>query len=261
LEHARKVASQLGENYLVVPAMRYQEPSLAQAVQILASAGVERVIAFPLYPQYSLSATQSSVVATQKLVDKMLPGKSLTFIPAFYDRPEYLDAVTEVSRPHLKPGSYDRVLFSYHGLPERQVKATDDTGAHCLANASCCDRIEPVNRDCYRAQCYATTRELASRLGLAPESYEVGFQSRLGRTPWIRPYSDDFYRDLPKQGVKRLAVLSPSFVADCLETLEEVQMRGQEEFQAAGGESLTLVPSLNGSDAWAKAAAKIIRTA
>ena len=162
-----------------------------------------------------------------------------------------------VSAPHLsKP--WDKVLFSFHGLPERQVKKTDKTGQHCLQKTDCCDQIVAANTNCYRAQSYATARSLAARLGLKPEQYLVGFQSRLGRTPWIKPFSDEYYRQLPAQGVKRLAVLSPSFVADCLETLEEIQIRGKEEFCQHGGEDLFLVPSLNGSAIWAKTVVKMV---
>jgi len=155
-------------------------------------------------------------------------------------------------------GEFDKVLFSFHGLPERHVVKTHAEGG-CLKTESCCETVGGPNGNCYRAQSFHTAREIAKRLGLKTNQWEVGFQSRLGRTPWIRPYSDAFYEQLPKQGVRKLTVLTPSFVADCLETLEEVQIRGEETFKAAGGESLKLVPSLNSHPVWVKAVGKMAR--
>lgn len=250
---AKGLQSELGENFVVRPAMRYGAPSIRSALEAFAQDGIEKLLAWPLYPQYSLAATKSSQQEIDRWADVFLPGVPRAIAPAFYDRKEYLDAVAEVSRPHIIGA--DRVLFSFHGLPARQVKKTDRSGRHCLAAANCCDQVTPANRDCYRAQSFHTARELASRLGLEKGKWDVGFQSRLGRTPWIEPFSDVLYESLPKQGVKKLAVLTPSFVADCLETLEEVQLRGEQAFKAAGGESLKLVPSLNSHPAWVRALA------
>jgi ferrochelatase len=144
----------------------------------------------------------------------------------------------------------DHVLFSFHGLPERQIQKSDPSGSHCLRSTTCCDTITAANQNCYRAQSYATARELAGRLAIANADYTVCFQSRLGRTPWIQPHTDVLLDELAKQGKKRLAVFCPAFVADCLETLEEIGMRAREQFKAAGGEELTLVPSLNATPAW-----------
>jgi len=182
-------------------------------------------------------------------------------LPAFYDDPGFLGAFAAVGAPVLAREAPDHVLFSFHGLPERHVKASDHSGRHCLQSAGCCDAIGPANRDCYRAQCHATARGLASRLGLAPGSWSICFQSRLGRTPWIKPYTDVVLDELAKAGKKRLCVLCPAFVADCLETLEEIGMRAREQFVAAGGESLTLVPSLNASPAWVDALVALLRRA
>jgi ferrochelatase len=151
------------------------------------------------------------------------------------------------------------VLFSFHGLPERHVKASDHSGRHCLRSASCCDALGEANRDCYRAQCFATARALAARLALAPGSWSVCFQSRLGRTPWIKPYTDLRLDELAREGKKRLCVFCPAFVADCLETLEEIGLRARAQFLAGGGESLTLVPSLNASEAWVEALVRLLR--
>jgi len=259
LFHLQDLEKALGEKLspwvLVKSAMRYGNPSIQEAVSHFKKQGVSEVLVLPLYPQYSLAATESSIQKTKTLFASLYPEAKVSFIPYFYDQKAYIEATALVVQKHLKSFLWDKVLFSFHGLPERQVKKTDTTHSHCLKKANCCDSIcrENGNLLCYRAQSYATARTIAQKLGLKNEDYFVGFQSRLKGAPWIRPYSDEFYRELPKQGVKKLAVVCPSFVADCLETLEEVQMRGQEEFQQHGGEELRLIPSLNSDPAWVKA--------
>src|SRR5262249_10710407 len=153
----------------------------------------------------------------------------------------------------------DFVLFSFHGLPERQIRKSDLSGRHCLATATCCDQEVLANRWCYRAQCFATARGLAARLGLEPERWTVSFQSRLGRTPWIRPYTDLLFPELARRGVRRLAVSCPPFVADCLEPREEIGIRGRADFLKAGGEALTLAPSLNAPPAWVRGLVQLVR--
>jgi ferrochelatase len=153
---------------------------------------------------------------------------------------------------------YDHFLMSFHGLPERHVQKCDLSGTHCLHKTDCCSAIETVNRYCYRAQSYATARLLAAQLGIGDDRYTVAFQSRLGRTPWIQPYTDIQLEELAKRGVKRLAVLIPSFTADCLETLEEIAIRGDESFRAAGGEELHMVPSLNAHPSWVDALTEML---
>lgn len=236
-------------------AMRYGEPGVFEGLERLKEAGADRIIAFPLYPQYSLAATESSKVAVKRAAGEL--GLPVSVVEPFYQSPYYLNAVAEVSAPYLKKKVYDFVLFSFHGLPERQVRKTDPTRGHCLKSDACCDIPNAANVNCYRHQCYMTAKWLAERLHINPLRYAVAFQSRLGRTPWIRPYSDQFYETFPQRGIKRLMVLCPSFVADCLETVEEVEIRGSKQFKEAGGEALTLVPSLNATDAWAEAVVKI----
>lgn len=250
----RKVQDLLGPEVSVKLAMRYGKPNLAGALDEFEREGVRSLTVLPLYPQYSLAATESSIQRVKHLAKQRF---ALHFIPPFYADPAYLDAVAEVSRPVLAERPFDKVIFSYHGLPERQVKKTAAKG-HCLASETCCDMIDDRNRNCYRAQCYATSRALAARLGIDETRYIVAFQSRLNQR-WIRPFSDDLYRDLPKEGIKRLAVLSPSFVADCLETLEEISIRGREQFRANGGECLRLIPSLNATEPWVRTVAGFYR--
>jgi ferrochelatase len=233
--------------------MRYGNPSLRSVLSEFKKDGIREVVVFPLYPQYSLAATESSVAATRPIAEEL--GLTVRFVPAFYDAPGFIQAFAAVARESLQGYEFDHLLFSFHGLPERQVKKTDRSpaGSHCLQSADCCARITEANRDCYRAQSYATARALAKELGLTPDRYTVCFQSRLGRTPWIKPYTDQLYVDLAGKGVRRVAVMCPAFVADCLETLEEIQIRGREEFKKLGGQDLKLVPSLNASPLWARA--------
>ncbi len=256
-----KLRSELGPSWAVEGGMRYRDPRLRDALLKLKEAAVDRIVAVPLYPQYSLAATKTSEEETRRWVNAILPGRRLDFVPPFYAEIDFLRAFTNVARRSLQDFAYDHILFSFHGLPERQVKKTDRSGTHCLASGSCCDAIVDANRDCYRAQCFYTAREIASRLGVPRNTYTVCFQSRLGRTPWIQPFTDELYRVLPERGYKRVAVIAPSFVADCLETLEEVAIRGLELFKRSGGEELRLVPSLNSDPEWVNAVAVMARTA
>ena len=260
-ELTEKVRAAMGPDHLVELAMRYGSPSIPEALDRLRQAGATRLVVAPLYPQYSSSATGSSLEAVFGELARHHVVTPVSVLPAFYEDPGFLGAFAAVGAPVLARERPDHVLFSFHGLPERHVKAADHSGRHCLQSAGCCDAIGPANRDCYRAQCHATARGLAARLGLAPGTWSICFQSRLGRTPWIKPYTDVVLDELAKAGKKRLCVLCPAFVADCLETLEEIGMRAQEQFVAAGGENLTLVPSLNASPAWVEALAALLRRA
>lgn len=255
------VAGELGDGWRVALGMRYGIPSLASALLDLVEDGVDRVVALPLYPQYASSSTGTALEELYSAAAAMWNVPPLTAIAPFYDRPGFVDAFTAVARPVLDELGPDHVLFSYHGLPERHMRKSDTGGDHCLESADCCDEIVEANRHCYRAQCYATTRALSAALELDAAEHSVSFQSRLGRTPWIKPYTDEVLPQLARRGVKKLAVLCPSFVADCLETLEEVQIRGAEQFAEAGGDRLVLVPSLNSSPAWVSAVAAMARDA
>ncbi|MDH3786123.1 MAG: ferrochelatase, partial [Acidobacteriota bacterium] len=179
-------------------------------------------------------------------------------VPHFYDHPAFLDSVAHVSRPGLDLDRMERVYFSFHGLPERHCVKSDDTGRHCLKSDNCCDRIVDANRNCYRAQCFATARDLGDRLDIPEEKRVICFQSRLGRTPWIKPYTDVILERDAKAGVRHAAILSPAFVADCLETLEELGIRALESWREAGGETLALLPCVNSDDSWAKAVLQIV---
>lgn len=248
--------ARLGQGTMVVLGMRYGKPDIPSALRRLQQAGCDEILALPLYPQYSSAATASALDDLYDAVRAAPAQPTLSVRAEFHAEPGFIDAVATVAEEHLGGWKPDHWLFSYHGLPERQVKASEIAGpdgalaGHCLGSASCCDAIVPANRQCYRAQCYATTRALVARLGLSPAEHSVAFQSRLGRTPWIRPYTDEVLPQLVTQGVKKLAVLTPSFTADCLETIEEIGMRGKEDFLKAGGEELRLVPCVNAHPRW-----------
>lgn len=254
-----EVRARLGSDWSVELAMRYGSPSIESALAKLREQAIDRIVVLPLYPQYSSASTGSTVEEIFRVAGKLWVTPNLSFVEPFYDDPGFIGAFAAVGAPLMAQEKPDHVLFSYHGLPERHMRKSDDSGKHCLASDGCCEQLGPVNRNCYRAQCYATTRALVARLGLAEGGYSVSFQSRLGRTPWVRPYTDLVLPELVKAGKRRVLVFCPAFVADCLETLEEIGIRAREDFIKAGGESLTLVPSLNATPAWADAVVALLQ--
>lgn len=257
-----KVAAALGETVKVELAMRYQNPSVASALKKYHEAGIDRIMVFPMFPQYSAAAFGSAVEKVYAEADRHWNVPTIQVVPPFFDHPAFIGAVAEQARPVLDDLKPDRVVMSFHGLPERHVIKSDSTGGrHCLQSSGCCERIVAANRNCYRAQSFATARFLAENLNIPADQYEVAFQSRLGRSTWIKPYTDLRLNEIAEQGVKRVAVLSPSFVADCLETLEEIEIRALEDFRSHGGEELRLVPSLNSTDVWVQAVVEILEDA
>lgn len=253
------VSGRLGDDWAVALGMRYGRPSMEDALDRFRHAGADRIVVFPLYPQYAVSTTGSTVAEALRLASRPWAPPALSFVEPFFDDPAFIAAFAAQGAPILQKQEHDHVLFSFHGLPERHLHKTDVSAEHCLKAGDCCAAVTAANRRCYRAQCFATARALAATLSLAPDRLSVSFQSRLGRTRWIEPYTDRTIAALAARGVKRLAVFCPSFVADCLETLEEIGIRGKEQFLALGGERLTLIPSLNASDAWADVVAALAR--
>jgi ferrochelatase len=260
---AAKVQARLGDAVQVELAMRYGQPAIAGALDRFAEAGVSRLVIFPLYPQYSSAATGSSIERVLRLAAGRWNTPYLQVIPPFYDHPAYLAARAELARRFLKPAlkpapepAPERVFFSFHGLPERQIRKSDPSGSHCLVRADCCAAVGPANRHCYRAQCHASARLLAERLGVPEEAAIVCFQSRLGRSPWLSPATDEVLAAEARRGVRH-AVIIPAFVADCLETLEELAIRGAEIWRRNGGETLQVVPALNAGDRFADAVVEI----
>ena len=242
-------------------AMRYGKPALSRAIRELVEEGADHLVVVPLYPQYASSSTGSTLQAVYEYCAQQWNTPYVSVIPPFFDHPSFLQAFAAIGQPLLEEWQPDHILFSYHGLPERQIQKSDPSGEYCLASETCCDVLQSRNRNCYRAQCFATTRGLLKRLDWAADRATTTFQSRLGRTPWIRPHTDRVLVQLAEQGVKKLAVYCPSFVADCLETLEEIAIRANHDFRQAGGESLYLVPSLNASEVWVNALHELIQPA
>ncbi|MEO0479796.1 MAG: ferrochelatase [Planctomycetota bacterium] len=256
---AERVKGELGDEVAAVElAMRYRNPSVQSKLEEMQARGVDDLIVVPLFPQYSQAAWASAVKEVFDAAARMANMPNLQVVEPYYEAPHFLDATVEVARPVLDEFQPDHVLLSFHGVPDNHCTDRDTSGSHCQKSDNCCDQIVAQNRFCYRAQCFATARGLQSRLGLDASNSEVAFQSRLTKD-WIRPFTDERVVALAKQGVKRLAVLCPSFVADCLETIEEIGMRAAEDFVEAGGEALQLVPCVNAEVPWAKGLAAMVR--
>jgi ferrochelatase len=245
-------------DYVVEIGMRYGNPSIGAALSRLKASSVNRVVVMPLYPQYTQSSFLTATVETKKRARQIGLESQLSFVDPFYDDKRFIKAWAQRVEEHLGERELDHVVFSYHGIPVRHIKKLDPSGGHCLGSSDCCAQISVVNQNCYRAQCFATSGAIARELGLEADRFTTCFQSQFGRDVWIGPNLDDRLRELPGRGLKRVAVLCPSFVADCLETVEEIGIRGSEDFMQAGGKELTLVPCLNSDPAWITAAADLI---
>jgi protoporphyrin/coproporphyrin ferrochelatase len=230
-------------------AMRYQNPSIDDAIERLSARGIEHVRVIPLFPHYAMSSYETAVERVRDAARKFSPEIQLSVHPPFYAHPAYIDALVATAEPYLRL-PHDHLLFSFHGLPERHLRKADKSGCHCLKAPNCCETPSPVHATCYRAQCFATVREFLKASDVKPAAHSVAFQSRLGRDPWMKPYTDEELARLARSGVKRLLVMCPAFVTDCLETIEEIGARGRETFLAHGGEELTLVPCLNEHPSW-----------
>jgi ferrochelatase len=264
LEHclglAAALAAELGAGHAVELGMRYGEPTIDAALERLAARGAHPIVVAPLYPQFAASSSGSALERTYQLAARRWNTPSLRVVPAFYSDAQYVAALAESARELLAGFAPDHVLLSYHGLPERQIRRSDASGRHCLQSDDCCAQISSANLHCYRAQCYATSRALARALGLREGAHSTSFQSRLGRHPWIQPHTDRVLPELAQRGVRQLAVICPSFVADCLETLEEIGIRAREQWRALGGKDLLAVPCLNTQPSWVRALAELVRT-
>ncbi|MGD9900248.1 MAG: ferrochelatase [Calditrichaceae bacterium] len=231
-------------------AMSYGNPSIKETLQdLIVSKKAEEILLIPLYPHYAMSTYETVVAAVKKHLARMNPAVSLKIVPPFYKESHYIDALAASAESHLK-WDYDHLLFSYHGLPERHLKKTDPTGNHCLVNENCCSVPSPAHDTCYRAQVFKTTEELVKKSGIPLNKYSVSFQSRLGRDAWLGPFTSEEIVRLANEGVKKLLVICPAFVSDCLETLEEIGLRGKEAFLEAGGEEFRVIPCLNDHPKW-----------
>jgi ferrochelatase len=198
-----------------------------------------------------MATTETIVVLANKIVKKHFPHIKITDVPAFYNQPDYIAVLSNSIQKHLAKTKPDHLLFSYHGVPERHIKKSDVTKSHCKIDGSCCKTPSAAHEFCYRHQCYQTTKNVAKFLNLKEGTYSTSFQSRLGREPWLQPYTDQTIDDFAKNGVKNLAVVTPAFVSDCLETLEEIGMEAKHSFEENDGEHFSTIPCLNDNDDWA----------
>ncbi len=229
--------------------MRYQNPSIPHALEALLGKGVDELLVIPLFPHYAMSSYETAVERVKEVATRLAPRLKLQFQPPFFDEPDYITALAASAADYLaKP--YDHLLFSFHGLPERHLRKSDPTGNHCLCVENCCEVPSTAHATCYRAQCFKTVAAFVQKAGVPKGKYSVAFQSRLGRNPWLKPYTDQELPRFAANGIKRLLVMCPAFVSDCLETLEEIGIRGRETFLNAGGTEFHLIPCLNEHPLW-----------
>jgi ferrochelatase len=253
---------ELGAHWQVEVGMRYGKPSITAALKALIKGGADRLVVAPLFPQEASATTGTALEAVYGALGSRWNVPPVSVVPPFFDDDGFLEEFAELGRQHREHGRPDHVLFSFHGLPERQLVKADQRGAGCVRDPGCCDVLTTRNRHCYRAQSIWTATQIARRMSLPEGSWTVGFQSRLGRTKWTGPYTDELLVRLAKEeGVRRLMVMCPAFVADCLESLEEIALRAKETFVEAGGEELQLVPSLNARPSWVRAFGRLARKA
>ncbi|RXJ52270.1 ferrochelatase [Gelidibacter gilvus] len=232
----------------VALAMRYGSLTIKKGLQELVDKGVEEVFLMPLYPQFAMATTETILVLAEEIRKEHFPNLKISDLKAFYNREDYIDVLSNSIGRHLKNNPYDHLLFSYHGVPERHIRKRDITKSHCKIDKSCCITPSPAHEFCYRHQCLEVTRLVAEKLNLKEGTYSSSFQSRLGFDPWLQPPTDLTIERMGKKGVQNLAVVTPAFVSDCLETLEEIAMEGQEIFHEVGGKEFTTVPCLNDDD-------------
>ncbi len=238
-------------NFPVELAMRYGNPSLKSGIEKLAAQGVTEIFVIPLYPQFAMATTETIVVLAKKIIKTQFPNIKLTHLPAFYHQSDYIEVLSNSVKKQLDILKPEHLLFSYHGVPERHIKKSDITKSHCKIDGSCCITKSPAHNFCYRHQCYETTRLVAKKLQLKQGTYSVSFQSRLGRDPWLQPYTSNIIKNFALSGIKNLAIVTPAFVSDCLETLEEIGMEAKHSFIENGGKQFNVIACLNDDNAWA----------
>jgi ferrochelatase len=256
---AEGVQQHLGEEYEVELAMRYQNPSIESALNKLLAKQVSEIVVFPLFPHYASASTGSVHEEVMRLLSKRQVIPSLKLVNSYYDDPRLIDGFVENSKK-FDLETYDHVLFSFHGIPQRHMRKADDCG-HCLKVENCCNTISISNQFCYSAQCHATAQAIVEKLGLSKDQYTICYQSRLGNDPWMQPYTSDIIEERAKKGDKRMLVFCPAFVADCLETTIEILDEYKEEFIEKGGEHIDLVESLNDHPNWIKTVAEMVKEA
>ena len=231
-------------------AMRYGTPSIEQGIKELVDQGVDEIMLIPLYPQFAMATTETILVLAENIRDEKYPDLEFTVLPPFYNHPDYVRVLSESIQEYLSDKDWEHLLFSYHGIPERHIRKSDVTKSHCKIDKSCCQTASKAHQYCYRHQCYETTRQVAEYLGLKEDRVSTCFQSGLGVDPWLQPYTDQTVARFAKKGTKKMAIVTPAFVSDCLETLEEIGMEAVEDFEEKGGEELHVVPCINTRKEW-----------
>jgi protoporphyrin/coproporphyrin ferrochelatase len=240
-------------------AMRYGSMSIYKGLQDLVNKGVEQVLIIPLYPQFAMATTETITVLADDIQKQHFPNLKIESLPAFYNDSDYIEVLSNSIKSHLEGKNYEHLLFSYHGVPERHIRKSDVTKSHCKIDRSCCITPSKAHEFCYRHQCFEVTRLVGEKLKLKEGTFSTSFQSRLGFDPWLQPYTDRTIERLGKQGIKNMAIVTPAFVSDCLETLEEIAMEGQEIFHEMGGNEFTTIPCLNDDTSWVALLAKWIK--
>jgi ferrochelatase len=243
----------------VALAMRYGTMTILKGLQELKEKGVTEVMLLPLYPQHAMASTVTILELAEELRKKHFPEMKFKIVPAFYNKPDYIKALANSMQKYLDTFEYDHLLFSYHGIPERHIRKTDITKSHCKIDGSCCNTPSPAHEFCYRHQCYETTRQVVELLNIPKDKYSQTFQSRLAGDKWLEPYTDIEINKMPEKGIKNLAVVTPAFVADCLETLEEIAMEANHQFKEHGGEEFLAIPCMNDGDEWCGVVANWIK--
>ncbi len=242
-------------------AMRYGNPTMKKAYDDLLAQnpGITEVVLLPLYPHYAMSSYETAVEHAKAVHKKYKYPFSIKFVPAFYNHPAFINALADSIRPYMDADTH--YLFSYHSIPERHILKSDTTKSHCLQSPDCCTVASPAHAQCYRHQCYVTTQLVTQQLNIPKNQHSVSFQSKLGRSEWLKPATTKRMDELPREGIKKLAVICPSFVSDCLETLEEIALREKENFMKSGGESFTFIPCMDTRPMWINAMATLINEA
>ncbi len=258
LSNEKALQEKLGEAYIVKLAMRYQNPSIHSKLEEFKVSGINKLIVIPMFPHYASASTGSvfEKVFTELSAWQAMP--EVRIVNYFYHYPRLIDGFVENAKKYMQEHNYEHFLFSYHGLPERQIRKSDCHGDVCKFS-TCCIQITQKNQHCYRAQCFETTRLLVKKLGLKEGTYTTSFQSRLGRDPWIKPYSDLIIKELAESGIKSILTFSPAFVSDCLETTIEIGEEYRELFEEYGGEKWQLVESLNDSENWIELLSELVK--
>ena len=242
---ANKLTKKTGWN--VEYAMRYEEPSIEKALHKFKENEINKIYVISLYPHNAMATTVTTELETRNVAMNVSNDFELIFTKPFFDNEEYINAMVNSIRPYVENKSYDKIIFSYHGIPKRQAKKTDETGEHCFSTSNCCEVENDGSKDCYRSHTRIASDLTAKKLGLEDDQWEIAYQSRIG-PGWLTPFTDKRLAKLPEEGKDNIAILCPSFISDCLETLEEIDIRGRETFLKAGGKKMTYIPCLNDSE-------------